>query len=138
MAHQQLVLTEIRYRDLDTKLPTQPLSSITLWVMTEFAIIGSDIQEVVGSAIAFKLLFNLPLWVGTLITGLDTFTFLGFHYFGIRKLEAFFCTLIFAMCVCFFINWGEANTDGEKFTPPGAFMADAPVRIWNGELSKRS
>ena len=30
------------------------------------------------------------------------------------------------------------NTDGEKFTPPGAFMADAPVRIWNGELSKRS
>lgn len=88
--------------------------SIALWVMTELAIIGSDIQEVVGSAIAFKLLFGLPLWAGTLITGLDTFTFLGFHYFGIRKLEAFFCTLIFAMCVCFFINWGYAGSDGEK------------------------
>ena len=41
----------------------------TLWIMTELAIIGSDIQEVVGSAIAFKILFNWPIWVGVLITG---------------------------------------------------------------------
>mmetsp|Transcript_21942 Transcript_21942/g.35483 ORF Transcript_21942/g.35483 Transcript_21942/m.35483 type:complete len:565 (+) Transcript_21942:5-1699(+) len=89
--------------------------SIILWIMTEIAIVGADIQEVVGSAIAFKLLFNLPLWAGTLITGLDTFTFLGFHYFGIRKLEAFFCSLIFVMCVCFFVNWGVAGTHTEPF-----------------------
>ena len=30
--------------------------------MTELAIIGSDIQEVIGSAIAFQLLFGLELW----------------------------------------------------------------------------
>ncbi|GAB5368905.1 hypothetical protein AAMO2058_001359500 [Amorphochlora amoebiformis] len=89
--------------------------AITLWIMTELAIIGSDIQEVVGSAIAFNLLLGLPLWAGTLITGLDTFTFLGFHYFGIRKLEAFFCSLIFVMCVCFFVNWGFSGTDPAKF-----------------------
>jgi hypothetical protein len=28
-----------------------------LWIMTELAIIGSDIQEVIGSAIAFKILW---------------------------------------------------------------------------------
>lgn len=89
--------------------------SMTLWAMTELAIIGSDIQEVVGSAIAFKLLFGLPLWAGTVITGADTFTFLGFHYFGIRKLEAFFCTLIAAMCICFFINWGKAGSNSGEF-----------------------
>jgi NRAMP (natural resistance-associated macrophage protein)-like metal ion transporter len=43
-----------------------------LWLMTEIAIIGSDIQEVIGSAIAIRLLSNdvVPLWAGVLITGL--------------------------------------------------------------------
>jgi len=41
--------------------------------MTELAIIGSDIQEVVGSAIAFRLLFGWPLYVGCLITGHESF-----------------------------------------------------------------
>jgi len=89
--------------------------SLTLWLMTEIAIIGSDIQEVIGSAIALKLLFDLPLWIGTLITGLDTFTFLLFHYWGIRKLESVFCAMIFVMCVCFFINWGKSGTDAGQF-----------------------
>ncbi|MFS7973738.1 putative NRAMP family protein [Helianthus anomalus] len=44
-----------------------------LWVMTELALIGADIQEVIGSAIALKILTNgsLPLWAGVLITVLD-------------------------------------------------------------------
>ena len=33
--------------------------SLVLWMMTELAIIGSDIQEVIGSAIAIKLLFGI-------------------------------------------------------------------------------
>ena len=80
--------------------------SLVLWFMTELAIIGSDIQEVIGSAIAIKLLFGLDLWIGCLITGFDTFTFLIIHAFGVRKLEAFFAALIFTMMVCFFINFG--------------------------------
>jgi hypothetical protein len=36
--------------------------NLPLWLMTELAIIGSDIQEVIGSAIAFKLLFGFELW----------------------------------------------------------------------------
>lgn len=45
---------------------------IMLWLMTEVAIIGSDIQEVIGSAIAIQLLSNgsVPLWVGVLVTGM--------------------------------------------------------------------
>ena len=50
--------------------------SFVLWIMTEIAIIGSDIQEVVGSAIAFHILFGWPLAVGCIVTGLDAFTFL--------------------------------------------------------------
>ena len=35
----------------------------------EIAIIGSDIQEVLGSAIGLQILFGIPLWVGCLLTG---------------------------------------------------------------------
>ena len=41
--------------------------------MTEIAIIGSDIQEVLGSATALKLLFGRPLWIGAIVTIFDSF-----------------------------------------------------------------
>ena len=51
---------------------------IVLWLMTEVAIIGADIQEVIGSAIALRILSlgYIPLWGGVLITGVD-----GYAYF---------------------------------------------------------
>ncbi|KAL4117488.1 hypothetical protein PRIC2_011479 [Phytophthora ramorum] len=79
-------------------------ASLTLWIMTEIAIVASDVQEVLGSSIAFQVLFGFPLWVGCLITGFDTFTFLLLHRYGIRKLEAFFVVLIGVMLVCFCAN----------------------------------
>ena len=69
------------------------------------AIIGSDIQEVVGSATALWILFGCPLWVGALITIVDSFIFLFIHYFGVRKLEGFFAFLISVMAVTFCINF---------------------------------
>lgn len=81
----------------------RPLS-LMLWIFTELAIIGSDIQEVLGSAIAFQVLFGFPLWIGCLITVIDTFTFLLLNALGMRALEAFFCSLITIMAVCFFIQ----------------------------------
>lgn len=46
---------------------------MVLWVMAELALIGADIQEVIGSAIAIKILSNgaVPLWAGVTITALD-------------------------------------------------------------------
>lgn len=88
-----------------------PWQSRTLWIMTEVAIIGSDIQEVIGSAIAFQILFGLPLWLGCIITATDTFTFLGLHYFGMRTLEALFSTLILTMAICFWINYAQVSPD---------------------------
>jgi natural resistance-associated macrophage protein len=41
--------------------------------MAELALIGADIQEVIGSAIAIKILSNgfVPLWAGVTITACD-------------------------------------------------------------------
>ncbi|ETE71331.1 Natural resistance-associated macrophage protein 1, partial [Ophiophagus hannah] len=76
---------------------------VLLWIMIEIAIIGSDMQEVIGTAIAFHLLSagRIPLWGGVLITIVDTFFFLFLDKYGLRKLEAFFGLLIAIMAVTF-------------------------------------
>ncbi|GAM26349.1 hypothetical protein SAMD00019534_095240 [Acytostelium subglobosum LB1] len=86
---------------------------ILLWIMTELAIIGSDIQEVIGTAIAINILSNghIPLWAGVLITAADTFTFLMLENYGIRKLEAFFCSLISIMAITFIVEYIISKPD---------------------------
>ncbi|EFA85430.1 solute carrier family 11 member 1 [Heterostelium album PN500] len=81
--------------------------------MTELAIIGSDIQEVIGTAIAINILSNgvIPLWAGVLITAVDTFTFLFLENYGIRKLEAFFCSLISIMAITFLVEYIISKPD---------------------------
>jgi len=76
---------------------------ILLWLMVEIAIIGSDMQEVIGTAIAIYLLSNglIPLWGGVIITIADTFSFLLLDKYGLRKLELFFGFLITAMAISF-------------------------------------
>uniref|UniRef100_A0A6I8NGA1 Natural resistance-associated macrophage protein 1 n=1 Tax=Ornithorhynchus anatinus TaxID=9258 RepID=A0A6I8NGA1_ORNAN len=76
---------------------------ILLWLMMEVAIVGSDMQEVIGTAIAFSLLSSgrIPLWGGVLITITDTLVFLFLDKYGLRKLEAFFGFLITVMAVTF-------------------------------------
>ncbi|XP_051499684.1 natural resistance-associated macrophage protein 2 isoform X2 [Apus apus] len=81
----------------------QKVPRIILWLMVELAIIGSDMQEVIGSAIAINLLSvgKIPLWGGVLITIADTFVFLFLDKYGLRKLEAFFGFLITIMALTF-------------------------------------
>jgi natural resistance-associated macrophage protein len=90
--------------------------SYTLWVMTELAIIGSDIQEVVGSAIAINILSHgkIPLYGGALITVADTFTFLILEKYGIRKLEALFASLIAIMAISFGVEYVISDPDEIK------------------------
>ncbi|MCM0599277.1 Nramp family divalent metal transporter [Periweissella fabalis] len=65
-----------------------------LWVMTELAIMATDIAEVIGGAIALNLLFNIPLVGGVMLTVLDVFLLLLLTKLGFRKIEAIVVTLI--------------------------------------------
>ncbi|WOH10152.1 hypothetical protein DCAR_0729614 [Daucus carota subsp. sativus] len=91
-------------------------AGMLLWVMAEVALIGSDIQEVIGSAIAIKILSNgvLPLWAGVVITASDCFIFLFLENYGVRKLEALFAFLIATMAVSFAWMFGETKPDGSE------------------------
>ncbi|MED6139387.1 Metal transporter Nramp5, partial [Stylosanthes scabra] len=73
-----------------------------LWLLAELAVIAADIPEVIGTAFALNILFNIPVWGGVLVTGCSTLLLLGLQRFGIRKLEMLISTLVFVMAACFF------------------------------------
>ncbi|XP_023018599.1 protein Malvolio isoform X2 [Leptinotarsa decemlineata] len=87
---------------------------LLLWIMVEVAIIGSDMQEVIGTAVAIYLLSNrtIPIWGGVLITIVDTFTFLFLDKYGLRKLESFFGLLITIMGVTFGFEFVTSKPSG--------------------------
>ena len=75
--------------------------SISLWVVCELAIAACDLAEVLGSAIALKLLFGLPLLAGVLLTAFDVLIVLALQGRGFRLVEAFVVTLIGTIATCF-------------------------------------
>jgi manganese transport protein len=79
-------------------------ASLALWLFAELAIVACDVAEVLGSALALKLLFNLPLWLGVLLTGLDTILVLSLKGRGFRQLEAIVLGLVGTIFLCFAIE----------------------------------
>lgn len=78
-----------------------PRTTIVLWVLCEIAIAACDLAEVLGSAVALKLLFGLPLLVGVIITAFDVLIVLALQGRGFRLIEAFVVTLIATIAACF-------------------------------------
>ncbi|MFO1446200.1 Nramp family divalent metal transporter [Bacillus sp. Bva_UNVM-123] len=77
-----------------TRDATGKKTAMILWVLTELAIIATDLAEVIGSAIALNLLFGLPLLVGIAITTLDVLLLLYLQKKGFRIIEAIVIVLM--------------------------------------------
>lgn len=78
-----------------------PKTAALLWITTELAIMATEIAEVIGSAVALNLLFDIPLMAGVLLTVLDVFLLLVLMKLGFRKIEAFVFVLILTIFVIF-------------------------------------
>ena len=74
---------------------------ILLWLLNEVAMMATDLTGVLGTAIALKLLFGLPLLFGILLTILDVLVVLVFLRFGIRRIEFIVLTAILTVGVIF-------------------------------------
>ena len=75
---------ELSFFIYTTSIPLGPISF--LWFMAEVALIGADIQEVIGSAIAIHI---FPLWAGVVITALDWYVYKHrIHHFYFKLLIA--------------------------------------------------
>jgi manganese transport protein len=75
-----------------------------LWIACELAIIACDLAEVIGTALALKLLCGIPRVIGALITALDAFLLLMLMNRGFRYLEAFIIALLVVIAGCFFVQ----------------------------------
>lgn len=85
-----------------------PAVNFLLWLACEAAIIACDLAEVIGTAIALKLLFGIPLIGGALIAALDAFLLLILMNRGFRFLEAFVIALLVVIAVCFTVQLAAA------------------------------
>lgn len=104
---------------------------IVLWILTELAIMATDIAEVIGAAIALYLLFNIPLILAVFITVLDVFLLLLLTKVGFRKIEALVICLILVILVIFAYQVALSNPDWkgiiEGFIPNSRTFASSPT-----------
>ncbi len=102
--------------------------AIGLWLLAETAIIACDLAEVLGTAIALKLLFGLPLVWGVALTALDVFLILALQRFGFRKLELFVVALLVLIAGCFAFELYHARPDAGAvlagLVPTSAIVTD--------------
>ena len=94
-----------------------------LWVLAETAIAACDMAEVIGSAIALNLLFDLPLVAGVFITSADVLFVLMLQGRHFRFLEALIGSFIFLIGCCFIFELAKAKPD--------------PIPLLRGLLPKR-
>ncbi len=84
-----------------TRDRTNKAGGIILWIMTELALICTDIAEVIGGAIALHLLFGWSMIASVLTTAFDVVLLLLLMKFGFRKIEAIVMTLIITILAIF-------------------------------------
>ncbi|CAM6106118.1 unnamed protein product [Calypogeia fissa] len=82
-----------------------------LWIITEVAIAATDMAEVIGSATALYLLFNLPIWAGVLVTACDTLFILLLGVKSFRVLEVIVGALAFLIAGIFAYELGVVKPD---------------------------
>ncbi|MCA9234249.1 MAG: Nramp family divalent metal transporter [Planctomycetales bacterium] len=74
------------------------------WLLSEIAIGACDLAEVLGSAVALNLLFDIPLFWAIIITAFDVLLLLGMQRFGMRTIEAVVVLFVATIAVCYFIE----------------------------------
>src|SRR3989338_2155426 len=103
LQHLSLKLGIVTSRDLAQACRdhySKPVSYF-LWFLCEIAIAACDLAEVIGSAIALNLLFNIPLVTGVILTASDVMIILFLQHKGFRILEAIVASLILIIGGCF-------------------------------------
>ncbi|KAJ2240337.1 hypothetical protein GGI13_007705, partial [Coemansia sp. RSA 455] len=76
----------------------RPFATV-MWLLSELAIIGADIQEVIGTATALHILTSMPIWAGVVITAVDSFLFLYVQRLGVRVTELVFGLMVTILAV---------------------------------------
>lgn len=94
-----------------------------LWVQAEVVAIATDLAEVLGGAIALRLLFGLPLMAGGIITAVVAFGLLGIQGRGARPFEVVITGLLLVVLTGFAYSLVVGGAD------PGAVVGGLTPRF---------
>lgn len=86
-------------------------ATLAHWAMAEIAIIATDIAEVLGAALAFKLLFNLPMALGIVLTAVSTLVILGLKGAANGRVQKIVLALVATIVLCFAIELALITLD---------------------------
>ena len=78
--------------------------SISLWIISEFAAMATDLAEFLGATLGLYLLFHIPLIIGTFLTGITTYLILMLERFGFRPLERFITALVLVIGAAYLVE----------------------------------
>ncbi|GME77992.1 unnamed protein product [Ambrosiozyma monospora] len=98
-----------------------PWLNYIIYVFGEIAVIATDVAEIIGTAIAFNIIFDIPLFWGVILTIIDVlFVIMAYRPNGpmvfLRLFEGFVSVLVMGTVICFAIelanvsgqtNWGD-------------------------------
>ena len=102
-----------------------------LWFIAAVAIASTDLAEVIGSAVAFNLLFGLPIWAGVLITAADVVFIIVFGIKNFRLLEILVMSLCMVITSCFAYEVGAAKPDwagvASGLIPKGKLVTNSEI-----------
>ncbi len=105
---QSLTIYLTKYTNLDLAELCKEKYSKTikyiLWFLAQVAIVATDLAELLGSAVALKLLFNIPILIGVIITVLDVFLIMFLENKGFKYLHAIIVTLVLTITLCFIVE----------------------------------
>jgi manganese transport protein len=71
-----------------------PPVAFSLWMLAELAVCATDLAEIIGTAIALNLLFDIPLLLGVVLTVADVLLILLLQARGFRYMEALIVSLM--------------------------------------------
>jgi manganese transport protein len=108
---------------------TRTRSRIAYWLQAELVAMATDLAEVVGGAIALYLLFDLPLLVGGVITGVVSLLLLAVqNRRGQRMFERVISGLLLVIAIGFLTSLFVE-------TPPAAAVAEGLIPRFDGAES---
>ncbi len=76
----------------------------SLWIISEFAAMATDLAEFVGGAIGLSLLFNIPLVAGMGVVAVLTLGILHLQRWGFRPIEIVISVFVATIGLCYLVE----------------------------------
>ncbi|MGJ7909723.1 Nramp family divalent metal transporter [Neobacillus sp. LXY-1] len=78
--------------------------NMVMWIFSELAAMATDLAEFLGATLALNLLFNIPMMIAVIITGVVTYAILMMERFGFRPLEKFITAFAISIGLCYLVE----------------------------------